>query len=70
MDGGTGRSGGRRAPGALRAVPIVAAGCGLRQGEVFGLAVDAVDFLRRRLVVRQQVKLVAGKTVLAPPKGG
>jgi integrase len=57
-------------PERYRAVPIVAAGCGLRQGEVFGLAVDAVDFLRRRLVVRQQVKLVAGKPVLAPPKGG
>jgi integrase len=51
-------------------VPVVAAGCGLRQGEVFGLAVEDVDFLRRRVLVRQQVKLVKGRPVLAPPKGG
>lgn len=53
-----------------RAVPMPAAGCGLRQGEVFGLDVDAVDFLGRRIVVRQQVKLVHGRPILAPPKGG
>jgi integrase len=48
-----------------RAVPIVGAGCGLRQGEIFGLQVDDVDFLRRRLLVRHQVH--AG--VLKAPKG-
>jgi integrase len=53
-----------------RAVPVAAAGCGLRQGEVFGLRVENVDFLRRRVLVRQQVKLLAGHPVLAPPKGG
>lgn len=52
-----------------RAVPIVAAGCGLRQGEVFGLRVEDVDFLRHRLLVRHQVKLLNGKPVIAPPKG-
>lgn len=57
-------------PDPYRAMPVIAAGCGLRQGEVFGLAVDAVDFLRRVLHVRQQVKLVGGRPVLAPPKGG
>ncbi len=57
-------------PEPYRAVPVVAAGCGLRQGETFGLRVCDVDFLRRRLLVRQQVKLVAGRPVLAPPKGG
>ncbi len=57
-------------PERYRAVPIVASGCGLRQGETFGLRVCDVDFLRRRLLVRQQVKLVGGKTVLAAPKGG
>lgn len=57
-------------PDRYRAVPIVAAGCGLRQGEVFGLRVEDVDFLGRRLLVRQQVKILAGKPQLAPPKGG
>jgi integrase len=56
-------------PDRYRALPIVAAGCGLRQGEAFGLRVEDVDFLGRRLHVRHQVKLLGGKTVLAPPKG-
>jgi integrase len=49
-----------------RAVPIVGAGCGLRRGEIFGLQVDDVDFLHRRLLIRHQVK--PGR-VLGPPKG-
>jgi integrase len=57
-------------PDRYRAVPVVAAGCGLRQGEVFGLRVEDVDFLRRRMLVRQQVKLLGGRPVIAPPKGG
>lgn len=52
------------------ATAVVCAGCGLRQGETFGLAVDAVDFLRHIVHVRQQVKLIAGKPIFAPPKGG
>jgi integrase len=56
-------------PEQWRAVPVVAAGCGLRQGEVFGLLVEDVDFLRHRLLVRQQVKLLNGKPFIAPPKG-
>jgi integrase len=35
-----------------------AAGLGLRQGEVFGLAVDDVDWLRAIVHVRRQVKIV------------
>lgn len=50
------------------AVPVVAAGCGLRQGEVFGIAADSVEFLRRRLLVQQQVKIINGRQVLAPPR--
>ncbi|WP_406269505.1 site-specific integrase [Actinacidiphila glaucinigra] len=46
------------------------AGCGLRQGEVFGLAVEEVDFLGGVLHVVRQVKLLAGGPVFAPPKGG
>ena len=58
-------------PDRYRVVPIVAAGCGLRQGEVFGLRVSDVDFLRRTLHVRQQVKLLAdNRPMLTPPKGG
>jgi integrase len=53
-----------------RAVPVVAFGCGLRQGEVFGLRVEDVDFLRRRILVRRQVKQLGGRPAYAPPKGG
>ncbi|MEX2620333.1 MAG: site-specific integrase [Egibacteraceae bacterium] len=57
-------------PERFRAMPMVAAGVGLRQGEVFGLAVDDVDFLGRQVLVRHQVKLVGNQVVFAPPKGG
>jgi integrase len=47
------------------------AGLGLRQGELFALSPDDVDFLRGRVEVRRQVKLFAdGSTIFAPPKGG
>ena len=57
-------------PVRYRAVPVVGGGLGLRQGEVFGLRVEDIDFLRRRVLVRRQVKLVKGRPVFAPPKGG
>lgn len=57
-------------PARYQPMPMLGAGCGLRQGETFGLAVDAVDFLRRTVHVRQQVRLVGGQLVFAPPKGG
>lgn len=47
----------------------IAAGCGLRQGEVFGLAVEDVDFLRGVVHVRRQVKILGNKQVYALPKG-
>ncbi len=47
----------------LSAMPVTTADRGLRQGEVFGLAVEDVH-------VRHQVRIVGGKLVLAPPKGG
>lgn len=43
------------APPRLRAMILLAAASGLRQGEVFGLEVDCIDFLRREVVVRQQL---------------
>jgi integrase len=46
------------------------AGLGLRQGEIFGLPLDAVDFLRRTVRVRAQVRLVSNRPVFAPPKRG
>lgn len=44
------------------------AGWGLRQGEVFGLAVDDVEFLRGVMHVRRQVKRLGGRQVFPPPK--
>jgi integrase len=55
-------------PERYRAVPIVAAGLGLRQGETFGLGIDDMDFLRRKVVVRRQVKILNGSPTLAHPK--
>lgn len=57
-------------PQRYRAIAVVAAGCGLRQGEVFGLRVRDVDFLRRRLLIEQQVKLLHGRVTIDKPKGG
>ncbi|HSH60598.1 MAG TPA: tyrosine-type recombinase/integrase [Acidimicrobiales bacterium] len=57
-------------PHRYRAVGVVAAGCGLRQGEVFGLRVEDIEFLRHRLRVEQQVKIVGGKVTTGRPKGG
>lgn len=52
-----------------RSLGVVAAGCGLRQGEAFGLRVCDVDFLRRRVLVEQQVKLLHGRVGIDRPKG-
>ncbi|MCA1671119.1 MAG: site-specific integrase [Actinobacteria bacterium] len=57
-------------PARYRAVAVVAAGCGLRQGETFGLRVRDIDFLRHRLRVEQQVKIVGGCLRIDRPKGG
>jgi integrase len=46
------------------------AGLGLRQGEIFGLGPDEIDFLRRVVHVRRQVKRLGGRVWFAPPKGG
>ena len=48
----------------------LAVGLGLRQGEVFGLSPDDVDFLRGTVQVQRQVKLLAGnRLLLGLPKG-
>jgi integrase len=51
-----------------RGTVIVAAGAGLRLGEVLGLHVDRIDFLRRQIRVDQQLITLAGPPVLGPPK--
>ena len=56
-------------PDRYRALVVVAAGTGLRQGEAFGLTLPHVDFLRRSLRVEQQLVLLPGRPpYLAPPK--
>ncbi len=56
-------------PERYRAVPLVAAATGLRGGELFGLELEAVDFLHREIHVRQQLTVVSGrKPYLGPPK--
>lgn len=57
-------------PERFRAMVDVGGGCGLRQGEIFGLSVDELDFEGEWLAVRHQVKRVRGKLVFAPPKRG
>jgi integrase len=57
-------------PGRLRGLADAGAGLGLRQGELFGLAVENIDFLRKVVHVRLQVRLIGTRRVLAPPKGG
>ncbi|MFD4543707.1 site-specific integrase [Streptomyces bauhiniae] len=45
-------------------------GCGLRQGEILGVTVDAIDFDPGTHHLVQQLKLSRSKAVFAPPKGG
>lgn len=46
------------------------AGCGHRQGELFGIALEDIDFLARVVHVRRQVRIIHGERVFSPPKGG
>ena len=53
----------------MRVVVPLGVGAGLRQGEVSGLTVDRIHFLRRTLLVdRQLVNRHVPEPVLAPPK--
>lgn len=57
-------------PEHLRALVDAGTGLGLRQSELFGLAVEEIEFMPGRSVhIRQQVKLIAGRLWFAPPKG-
>ncbi len=52
-----------------QAMVDVGAGCGLRQGEIFAVTKQSVDFLRRELHVRMQVRIVDKRLVFSLPKG-
>lgn len=41
-------------------IPYLAAGCGLRGSEIFGLELDQINFLSREIHVRQQLKRMPG----------
>ncbi|MBW6436700.1 site-specific integrase [Actinoplanes hulinensis] len=43
-------------------------GCGLRQGEIFGLAAEDIDFVNGWLHIRRQVKRVRSRLVFGLPK--
>ena len=52
-----------------RALIVFAAGTGLRQGECFGLSLDRLDFLRRRIRVDRQLTAARGGVpTFGPPK--
>jgi integrase len=57
-------------PARYQALADVGRGLGLRQGEAFGLSADDIDFLRRVVHIRRQVKRLGNKLVFAPPKRG
>lgn len=57
-------------PERYRGMVDLAGGCGMRQGEVLGLAPDDVDFVEGVVHVVRQVKLINGRQVFALPKGG
>lgn len=48
-------------PGRYRALVVLAAGTGLRQGECFGLDAGHVDFLRRQVRVERQLVTIGGQ---------
>ena len=57
-------------PPRFELVPWLGAGTGMRQGELFGLAVDDIAFLGRHphVTVSRQVKLVGGQPRFSPVK--
>lgn len=58
-------------PERYQALTDACGGLGLRQGECFGLSLAEVDWLKRSVHVRMQVRLHMGVTpVFGPPKGG
>ncbi|MFI8306998.1 tyrosine-type recombinase/integrase [Streptomyces sp. NPDC085927] len=52
-----------------RIAVVLGLGCGLRQGEVFGLSPEDIDYARGVLHVRRQVQAISGKLYFTLPKG-
>ncbi|MGW5687584.1 tyrosine-type recombinase/integrase [Nonomuraea sp. NPDC003754] len=61
---------GAELPDQYEAMVYLGAGCGHRQGELFGIAVEDIDFLGRVVHVRRQVRLIGNRLVFSPPKRG
>lgn len=57
-----------RHPPRYRLIPIIGAGAGLRQGELFGLSAEDFDFKRGLILVRRQLKRLGTHQVFALPK--
>ena len=56
-------------PERYRGLVLLTVGTGMRQGEVFGLTLDRVDFLRRSLTVDRQLVGISGRVpFFGPPK--
>ncbi|GAB3934326.1 hypothetical protein GCM10029976_043120 [Kribbella albertanoniae] len=55
-------------PPQYRLIPIVGAGAGLRQGEIFGLSTEDFDFENNVIWVRRQVKKLGRDFVFSAPK--
>ena len=55
-------------PDTHRALPELAVSCGMREGELFGVAVEDFDFDEKVLRVRRQIKNLGGGYVFALPK--
>lgn len=55
-------------PDRYKIVVPLGAGCGLRQGEIFGLAVDDLDRGEHVVHVVRQVRIIDGRPVFALPK--
>jgi integrase len=55
-------------PPRWQAMTDAGTGTGARQSELFALAVGNIDFLRRRVHIRVQIKIVGGRLVFAVPK--
>ncbi|HLX47820.1 MAG TPA: tyrosine-type recombinase/integrase [Streptosporangiaceae bacterium] len=59
----------RCAPSRYEILPYLGAATGARQGEMFAIDTERdIDFLRRIIHVRRQVKIIRGKQVFAPLK--
>lgn len=61
---------GEALPGRYEAMVYLGAGCAHRQGEMFGIALDDVDFLGREIHINRQVRIIGNRVVFSPPKRG